>query len=450
MTTPNHIAGGLVFTGVFCSLWNINIFNSPITLVITAVVSILPDADHTKSIIGKTLYPVAKFINKNYGHRTITHSLIALIVITIIAELIKRILNIETPITHIIFFAYLSHIILDMITLQGVALLFPFYKNPCVIPANPDLRFRTGNVKQEGIIFFILAFCTFFMQDLFKNGFWTNYNKSFNDIPHVYREFKTNPKALKVAYNYTEYNKTYNDTAFVIKAKESQLILLNGNYFRLEKNPNIKIKQLEVIPTNKNLVTKKYQFKEITEDSLNKIVRNKFINQLEIISNKKSLMFSKLKPKQSDYFSDSDIWNISFSGISEEPKKVDNSDSIKHVENQKKLLAQIDSKKSQYNSELRKESESKQEYKDLNDVLKATIQTLEHETDSYMIELGKQKIIELEAEEQRFVFYKSTRKEVLKAEINSLQKQLSAFKPTTQIQETKLLFTGVCEIILIQ
>jgi inner membrane protein len=59
MTAPNHITGGIVFTGLFCSFFSINIFASPVFISVTILGSLLPDIDHTKSWIGKSVYPIA-------------------------------------------------------------------------------------------------------------------------------------------------------------------------------------------------------------------------------------------------------------------------------------------------------------------------------------------------------------------------------------------------------
>ncbi len=67
MSGSNHIAGGIVFTGVFLSMYDINIFSSPTFIFFTGFFSLLADADHTKSFIGKIIYPVAKFIYRKYG-----------------------------------------------------------------------------------------------------------------------------------------------------------------------------------------------------------------------------------------------------------------------------------------------------------------------------------------------------------------------------------------------
>ena len=79
MTAPNHITGGIVFTGLFCSFFSINIFENPLFISATIIGSLLPDIDHTKSWIGKSMYPIAKWLSRNYGHGTITHSIFFLI-----------------------------------------------------------------------------------------------------------------------------------------------------------------------------------------------------------------------------------------------------------------------------------------------------------------------------------------------------------------------------------
>ncbi len=65
MTAPNHIAGGIVFTGIFTSLWNINIFTDPYYITATVIFSLLPDIDTPKSIIGKPFYPFQNGFTEN-------------------------------------------------------------------------------------------------------------------------------------------------------------------------------------------------------------------------------------------------------------------------------------------------------------------------------------------------------------------------------------------------
>ncbi|MCP3660429.1 MAG: hypothetical protein GY830_09045, partial [Bacteroidetes bacterium] len=111
MSNINHITGGIVLTGIFTSFWDINILSKTWYLITCITYSLLPDIDHPKSFIGTILKPISKYIDRNYGHRTITHGLtffFAIIIITYITE--KTILK-TTTYTMIAFFAYLSHLI---------------------------------------------------------------------------------------------------------------------------------------------------------------------------------------------------------------------------------------------------------------------------------------------------------------------------------------------------
>ena len=247
MTAPNHVAGGIVFTGLFTSLFSINIFENPINIIITIIASLLPDIDHTKSLIGKLFFPIAKWLSINYGHRTITHSLIFITSITIISVFIEKIFSNNLEISIILFFGILSHLIFDMVTLQGIPLFYPFKKNPCVLPANQDLRIRSGDIKAEGIAFFIFAVLTIFMQDLFAQGFWSTLNNKFGDITHIEKEFKENTKLLELEYNYNIYQNNYKGKADLYNIDKNYLYCMNeNNLIKITLCPRSRTRSLKV------------------------------------------------------------------------------------------------------------------------------------------------------------------------------------------------------------
>ena len=140
MTLPNHIVGGLTFTGIFAALTDVNILEKPSYIIVVIIASMLPDIDHTKSLIGKIFFPISKYLNRNYGHRTLTHTLLFLILGTVITGILERNFTGDTTYSKLFFFGYLSHLIFDMMTVQGVPLFYPFSRNPCVLPGNPDIR----------------------------------------------------------------------------------------------------------------------------------------------------------------------------------------------------------------------------------------------------------------------------------------------------------------------
>lgn len=94
---------------------------------------LLPDIDHPKSRLGRIFFPIAWVINKLFGHRGATHSLLALILVSIL------ILIPTFSMTGMVAFLYAqfaigisvgfaSHLLLDMSTVSGIPLLYPFIR----------------------------------------------------------------------------------------------------------------------------------------------------------------------------------------------------------------------------------------------------------------------------------------------------------------------------------
>lgn len=294
MTVYNHVAGGIVFTGSFCSLFNINVFESKTSIAVCIVACMLPDIDHTKSLLGKMFFPISKWISRKFGHRTITHSLSAFIPLCLIFSFFEKFYFNSTDLTMVFTFGYLSHLILDMITLQGIPLFYPFTRNPCVIPANPNLRIRTGNLKSEGIALFIFSTLTFTMQPLFANGFWTNYNNKFNDITHIYRQYNADNNVLELEYEYQYYGDFIKGSGFLVSASIDELrVLKNDNITIIKKEPNTIISRLDFRKTDSIYSTQKEHFNKITIDSLSHLLTDKFILQADIFSSDKVIYDNK-------------------------------------------------------------------------------------------------------------------------------------------------------------
>ncbi len=287
MTAPNHLAGGVIFTGLFCSFFSVNIFASPLFIATTLIGSLLPDIDHTKSWIGKSVFPLAKWLSKNYGHRTVTHSIFFLIGIYLISIFVEKNFREDYSVSTILLFAILSHLIFDMVTVAGIPLFYPFFKNPCVLPANPDMRIRSGNIRQEGIILFIFCFLSFFMQDLFVNGFWSTVNNNFNDVKHQIKEYKKSPYALKIEYDYHIYQNHYKGTGELIQATENELFILDdGKILTLKKDEQgLKVSVLKTTKTKNKIFENTIEINNLRESEINKLLQNKFIAAGTIYTN---------------------------------------------------------------------------------------------------------------------------------------------------------------------
>lgn len=200
MTAPNHIVGGFTFTGIFAAIGGINILQDYRLIPIILFASLLPDIDHTKSIIGKLFSPIARAINRKYGHRTITHSLIVLIGLTAAISGLQSAYFPSIKAAQVFGLAYGSHILYDMMTIQGVPLFYPFKKNPCVLPGNPEMRLRTNSIRQETVVFCFFLVSAIFMKPLFANGFWTSYNSLFGSLKHIVSEFNKSEDLMIVEF----------------------------------------------------------------------------------------------------------------------------------------------------------------------------------------------------------------------------------------------------------
>ena len=294
MTFPNHIAGGTVFTGFFASiLFGLNILSSPAMLVTTLIASVLPDCDHTRSPIGKLLYPISKFLNRRFGHRTITHSIPALIVLTLLVSFFEKTYFGSYQVSIVFSLAYWSHLLFDMCTLQGVPLLYPFMKNPFVLIGNPEARIRVGDYRREAV-----AFCVFlawgvslYSLGLFENGFWTTYNRAFATLEHLHSEFRRSTDLLKVDYVYLEGTAEISGMGYCIESSSSKAALLTGEgrvgvgKWKLLDNGKMNVKKVYPTHTGKRFDIQHFEFVSIPVDSLNCLLFDKTILSLEVQAN---------------------------------------------------------------------------------------------------------------------------------------------------------------------
>jgi inner membrane protein len=384
MTAPNHITGGIVFTGLFCSFFSINIFANPIFISVTVLGSLLPDIDHTKSWIGKSVYPIARWLSRNYGHRTITHSIFFLIGIFLISVFVENNFREDYSISTIIFFSILSHLIFDMVTLAGIPLFYPFYKNPCVLPANPEMRIRSGNIRQEGIILFMFCFLTFFMQDLFANGFWSTVNNNFNDVKHQIKEYQKSPNALDIDYDFNIYQTNYKGKGTYIQASDTEMFILSQDkVLSLKKDtPGLKVTLLKTSKTNRKIHENKIEINDLKESELNNLLKNKFIAAATIYSNfGTALTINPLEVKKK--FTIENKYNLAF---------------ISHIqdtlfEKKEKIIAELELKlKSEENQLI---NDNKSYYLDLA-VLQGEKNKLKSDLSNYELNETKKSIIELE------------------------------------------------------
>lgn len=137
MLGNTHIVGGITASLAFAQISNEN----PLVLVGAGIVgALLPDICHGGSKIGRTFPISSKIVNKLFGHRSFTHSLLFLACIVLL-------INAFIPykaVTIGLLLGMVSHLVLDMGTRQGVKLFFPIK-----IKVRFPLTIKTGSTGEK-------------------------------------------------------------------------------------------------------------------------------------------------------------------------------------------------------------------------------------------------------------------------------------------------------------
>ncbi|MDD5935553.1 MAG: metal-dependent hydrolase [Clostridiales bacterium] len=121
MKAKAHVIGGMIFTG--STIYLLKHYDIDMDFSYTEIVcggffgSLLPDIDHKKSLLGSIVHLPVK-------HRTLTHSLFFLLLVSTITAHYTPSLAIG------LFVGILSHLILDMVGRKsaGICLLYPSKK----------------------------------------------------------------------------------------------------------------------------------------------------------------------------------------------------------------------------------------------------------------------------------------------------------------------------------
>lgn len=149
MMASGHIVVGLVTYQAV-----VTFFGYPPTIpgyVLAVIGSLLPDIDHPKSRVGRLCPPLTHAISSIFGHRGITHSLFALVGVTLLAFAAGDILF---GAVGALCIGYLSHLAADFLTHAGIPLLWPAINHPFPRPniRMPVFHFRTGGRLEFAII----------------------------------------------------------------------------------------------------------------------------------------------------------------------------------------------------------------------------------------------------------------------------------------------------------
>lgn len=136
----------ILFPIVLLKLLGFDIF----LIILGALAALLPDVDVSNSPIGRLLPQLSRRIGRRYAHRSITHSLPILSLITVAGST----LGFEASLALAI--GYLSHLLLDMLNPTGVPLLYPKPSQFVLLGGSVSV----GEVGEKALCVFLVAALT--------------------------------------------------------------------------------------------------------------------------------------------------------------------------------------------------------------------------------------------------------------------------------------------------
>lgn len=122
--------------------------------------SVLPDIDHKGSFIGRRLKPISFVVQHTLGHRGLTHSPLFIMGLTLLLGFLTLQLDgfgreIMLMFVLGLFGGMASHLFMDMLTISGIPLLYPFSDKKFSIAP-----FKTGGIGEYiasiGCIIFVI------------------------------------------------------------------------------------------------------------------------------------------------------------------------------------------------------------------------------------------------------------------------------------------------------
>jgi inner membrane protein len=220
---------------------------SPVVLGLTLLGSQIPDMDTTTSIPGRMVYPVAKWIEERYAHRTITHCIRTSLAIAVLS----------LPLGYYLGWSYgfalpLGHILAsfaDCFTKEGVAL---FYPNPkrCVCGLNPRHRLATGSTVEYWLLAFFIGSLVILLNIKSAGGFMLQVEKvmglesgvesvlnKYGGTHHIYVEIDGVKANDRTPINDSYFLVAQSANRFIVQDRNGELYETNTHLIAKRMNP---------------------------------------------------------------------------------------------------------------------------------------------------------------------------------------------------------------------
>jgi inner membrane protein len=162
----------------------------PVILLTGAIASLLPDVDISASPAGRLLFPISRFLESRFPHRSATHSLVASLAIACIDYPLAVNGFIPLELAHAINIGYFTGYFADVFTKSGIEM---FYPSPvrCVCPGNRNLRLSTGSAPEYAVLGVFIAIAFIALSINMKGGLTVELNRYLatpNGVEQIYNK----------------------------------------------------------------------------------------------------------------------------------------------------------------------------------------------------------------------------------------------------------------------
>ncbi len=186
MTAPTHIAFGLLTVAGSFSLFSMSIHRNLPAIGCAILGSLLPDVDSPRSSIGRVMPFASIPIERRWGHRSITHSLLCMFALSVVT---LPLLAYQTACYAAVLLGYMSHLIADCATKSGVPLFYP-HPAVCVFPNSAKYRVKTGSIGEGIVLAVAVLLLLAFMPISNMGGIWRSFRYLMATPSAAYSDYR--------------------------------------------------------------------------------------------------------------------------------------------------------------------------------------------------------------------------------------------------------------------
>ncbi len=235
-------------------------------LLLAAIGSQIPDLDTTKSWVGKAFYPLARYIEERYPHRSMTHSIVLSLAIAVLSLPALFIYGWQLwaamPVGHLL------SCFSDCFTKLGCQFFYPINKDIWVGGLNPQNRVETGKSGEYAVLATaVCIFCIAFY--LASDGgveAWAKRVLLPTNQTAVELLRQENQKAIAIQVTGTRRidNSHVNEKFWVIAANGSNLIVRSeaGRVLRVGEAGEIIPSRVDVLPDRLSIKVRRQRIEE--------------------------------------------------------------------------------------------------------------------------------------------------------------------------------------------